>query len=146
MDPAGLEEKLKGLVPFALKDTAVPKQKKSVSSSISVDPSILDYSEALRFAGNDEEVLKKIISSFALQNREYERKLPALLKEGKIKDIEVLAHTIKSGAKTIGAMELSGKAKEIEDYAKEEKTDSLEEHFDGFISELRKVLESVEKM
>ena len=146
VDPAGLEEKLKGLVPFALKDTAVPKQKKSVSSSISVDPSILDYSEALRFAGNDEEVLKKIISSFALQNREYERKLPALLKEGKIKDIEVLAHTIKSGAKTIGAMELSGKAKEIEDYAKEEKTDSLEEHFDGFISELRKVLESVEKM
>ena len=146
VDPAELEEKLLNLLPSSRTQTRAPGQKKSPSSRVPVDPSVFNYSEALLFAGGDEGVMKKILSSFVIQNREYEKKLPDLLKERKIKDIQVISHTIKSGARTIGATELSRKAKEIEDYAKAQKSDSLEAHFGGFLSELGKVLDSAEKM
>lgn len=107
---------------------------------------LIDHDEALRYAGGDEDVLKKILSSFVLQNREYERKLPGLLKEWRIKDIEVISHTIKSGARTIGAKKLSEEAAQIEALAKEENTEALKGRFEGFLNDLSKVLQSIEKI
>ena len=150
VDPAELEEKLLSAIRAGGRPVNVTKDLHSVKKKAdpvdAKEPSLINYDIALRYAGDDEEVLKKILSSFVVQNREYERKLPGLLKEGKIKDVEVLSHTIKSGARTIGAESLSKKAAGIEALAKEGKADLLEEGFDGFLSELSKVLESVEKM
>lgn len=148
VDPKELEEKLlsaiRGRGNTIIMEQDLPHEEKKEPPKEMPESSLIDHEEALRYAGGDEEVLKKILSSFVIQNREYEKKLPDLLKEGKIKDIEVISHTVKSGARTIGAKELSKKAAQIEALAKEEKTEALQERFGGFLEDLSKVLQSIE--
>ena len=147
VDPAVLEEKLLFSISGNKKniDTRQSTERKETPPFEDTgDNALIDHDEALRYAGGDEDVLKKILSSFVLQNREYERKLPGLLKERRIKDIEVISHTIKSGARTIGAKKLSEEAAQIEALAKEENTEALKGRFEGFLNDLSKVLQSIE--
>lgn len=147
VDPAVLEEKLLFSISGNKKniDTRQSTERKETPPFEDAgDNALIDHDEALRYAGGDEDVLKKILSSFVLQNREYERKLPGLLKERRIKDIEVISHTIKSGARTIGAKKLSEEAAQIEALAKEENTEALKGRFEGFLNDLSKVLQSIE--
>ena len=147
VDPAVLVEKLLFSISGNKKniDTRQSTERKETPPFEDTgDNALIDHDEALRYAGGDEDVLKKILSSFVLQNRGYERKLPGLLKERRIKDIEVISHTIKSGARTIGAKKLSEEAAQIEALAKEENTEALKGRFEGFLNDLSKVLQSIE--
>ena len=81
--------------------------------------SLIDGSVAMGFCGDDMDCYREILLSYYKQGSKNLQKAPAdsgkLFGEGvSIEDFTIQVHALKSGSKTVGAMELSNRALELE--------------------------------
>ena len=74
-----------------------------------------DTEAALNYCGKDTEFYKEVIKEYASTYAEKSSSLEDFLKHEDLKEYRTLIHSVKSGSKTIGAMELSEKARLLEE-------------------------------
>lgn len=75
----------------------------------------LDKSIGLSYVADDEELYHEVLMEFADESDKRAEEIEQFLLEGDISDYVIRVHALKSLAKTIGAMELSEHAKELEE-------------------------------
>ncbi len=106
----------------------------------------IDREEGLRFCGGDEEFYKEILEEYYNMGQEYLEKLPEHLKQKNWKEYAIMAHSIKSNSKTIGAVEFAERALQHELAAKEENETFLLEDHETFMQEYQEMIEYVKNM
>ncbi len=84
-----------------------------------LESSGIDVKSGLRYTGEDEGFYVSVLSQFADEQSRKAGQLDSFLKDEKYKDYAILAHSLKSSARMIGAGELSETAKGLERAAKE---------------------------
>ncbi|MCR5620133.1 MAG: response regulator [Lachnospiraceae bacterium] len=75
----------------------------------------IDTEAALNYCGKDKEFYREVISEYTSTYAEKRASLDDFLKAEDMKEYRTLIHSVKSGSKTIGAMELSEKARLLEE-------------------------------
>ena len=101
----------------------------------------LDTKTALGFCMNDEAFYLDILRSYMAQNKEVE--LQRLFEAGDWENYMISVHALKSTSRTIGAMELSEKAKELEEYAKERNVAEIRELHESFLRDYRVLIDKI---
>ncbi|MBR1674639.1 MAG: response regulator [Eubacterium sp.] len=99
--------------------------------------------DALMYCGGDESFYIEILDDYSSGAEDKIQKLTAFLEADNLKDYKILVHSVKSSSKTIGAMELFAKAKDLEAAAADEKADYLKEHHQEVMNELRDMSEKL---
>lgn len=72
----------------------------------------LNQDIGLEYCGNDEEIYREVLEGYVEEDRRNE--LAGYLESGDLANYRVVSHAIKSTSLTIGAVELSEKAKALE--------------------------------
>ena len=102
-----------------------------------------DTVAALRFCGDDEAFYAEILGDFEKECGEKAEELDGYLKEDDMKEYKVLVHSLKSGAKTIGAMELSEKARALEEASAANDRQFVQANHGEFISKYKQTAETI---
>ncbi len=128
--PNVLEEMLLKHLPSHLitlnEETESPVSKPNVTSSLLSALSFLDTKAGMEFAADDEDFYTQILTTYVNED-----KRPALnesLSKEDWPNYQILAHSLKGTSMTIGAPELSAKAKALEFAVKENNIDYIKEH------------------
>jgi len=101
----------------------------------------LDTKAGLEFAAGDEDFYKQILNTYITED-----KRPALEEHFKANDwpnYQIVAHSLKGTSSTIGALELSALAKELEFAVKENRIDYIKEHHNHVLVEYSKLLDKL---
>ncbi|MBO4337083.1 MAG: response regulator [Lachnospiraceae bacterium] len=106
----------------------------------------LDTKAALAYCGGSMDFYKEMLTDYTTEFESKSAQLNEYLNEGKWKDYQIVIHALKSTSKTIGAMQVSGQAKELEDLAKQEKGEDIRKDHSGFMKEYEGLVESIKKM
>lgn len=154
-DDAGWEEILKGIhraQPENSEEEAKGPQverreeEKARAQADSPNKCMIDKDAGMPYCGNDEEMYLEILQAYYEQGQEYIKKLPLLHESGQWRDYGIVAHAVKSTSLTIGAVGLSGQAKEQELAAKEGRIGEIEEHWENFYQSYQGVLKEAAQM
>lgn len=105
---------------------------------------VIDRKSGLKYCNNDESFYNEMLELYQEQGRKYFDKLFQHFKERNWKEYAIIVHAIKSTSLTIGAKEFSEMAKNQELAAKKGDRELLEESWEGFIAEYKKILEYVD--
>jgi len=100
----------------------------------------------LSYCGGDEEFYMEMLDTYHKQGKEYAQKLPEYYKEKNWKQYSITTHAMKSTSLSIGARKFSDMAKDHEMAGKSEEGIWIEENWDAFYEEFRKVLNKVEEL
>jgi len=92
-----------------------------------------DTEEALGYCAGDTDFYIELLNDFADSEVSKSSELTQYKQKGELADYRTLVHSIKSSAKTIGAMKLSEMAKELEFAARDGKADFIGENHDSMI-------------
>ena len=131
--------------------TGEKKEKKEVPSGDFLDrlkDKGFDTEAALNYCGKDKDFYKEVITEYISTFEEKSASLDDFLKNENLKDYRTLIHSVKSGSKTIGAMELSEKARLLEEASAEGNATYVKENHRAFIddySETTKFLSDIVK-
>ncbi len=119
LDSNVLEETVKKMLPEekVIEEAGIPEAEKNMSlrSRLSVIEE-LDYDTALKYCGGDENLLQEIITDIASECQERIERMRKCLETRDIKSYRIDAHSIKSSMATLGAYQLSERAK-MHEYA-----------------------------
>ena len=85
----------------------------------------LDTSIGLKYCQNDEDFYKTLLGQYALEEPAKSAEAEQYYKNNNLADYAVVIHALKSTSKMIGALELSDRAKALEDAAKAGDIDSV---------------------
>lgn len=102
-----------------------------------------DTEAALRFCGGDEAFYNELLNDYAEECDNKAAELDGYLEQDDIKEYKVLVHSMKSSSKTIGAMELSEKAKGLEDASAAGDILYVKANHGHFLEEYKKTAESI---
>ena len=94
-----------------------------------------DVEKALGYCAGDFEFYKMLLRQFAEEADEKIVKLTSFLENGDLKNYEILIHSIKSNAKTIGCMDFSDRAFEMEKAAKDGNEKYIADNHDEVMEE-----------
>ncbi len=103
----------------------------------------IDTKAALMFCGEDPEFYKELLDSFVASCGEKKKELDDHFSKEAWKDFEIKIHALKSMSKTIGAMELSDMAFELEKAAEEENKEKIIKGYPVFESKYLKLAENI---
>ncbi|MCL1824321.1 MAG: ATP-binding protein, partial [Oscillospiraceae bacterium] len=136
---SGAEPKKTSSVP---KETAPKEKIEEISPKNSFMDALDSVSEIDKMLGlsrvsNMEDIYQVTVELFNNNLIPECENMSALLDGGNIKDFATAVHAMKSMLSTIGAMELSSKALELEMAAKKEETDFCRNNFPAFLEKLR---------
>ncbi len=109
---------------------AVPRQGDELSV---LEAAGFHIQTALAYCQGDREFYKQILEDFAKEAPSKKEKMRKFLSDGDWENYRILAHSMKSTARLIGADELSAMAKAAEDAARESDSGYLMEHDDGLM-------------
>ena len=98
----------------------------------------LDIETGLDYCGDEEEYLIAL-RTYGKSTEEKAASLENSLEEGRIDDYVLVAHSLKSMSKSIGAVGLSEKAKEMELAGREGKIDLLKAETENFVKEYKEL-------
>ena len=101
----------------------------------------LDTASGLEFAAGDEDFYRQILTTFV--NEDKRPALNDLLSNEDWQNYQIVAHSLKGTALTIGAPNLSSSAKELEFAVKENRIDYIREHHDEVMEQYGKLLEKL---
>ena len=101
----------------------------------------LDQEVGLEYCAQDEEIYREIIEGYLEEDRRTE--LDEYFKSGDLADYRVVAHAIKSTSLTIGATELSAKAKSLEYAAADGDTSFIEENHAELVAMYSDILDKI---
>ena len=99
--------------------------------------------EGLQYCGNDAAFYEEILLRFAHDSDGRISRLDDALKESDMKAYQILAHTLKSSAKTAGAETLSELARLAEEAAKKADAEYLKEHHSELVNSCREAASSI---
>ena len=88
----------------------------------------LSTKDALVYCGGDESFYIEIINDYIDAAKEKVESLTKFLDADNLKDYKILVHSVKSSSKTIGAMTLFEKAKDLEAASNEGRSEYVREH------------------
>ena len=88
----------------------------------------LDVKQGLFYCQEDKELYRVLLTQFAGEEKKKHADCARFLKEEDYKSYTIQVHSLKSNAKTIGAMELSEAAKALEEAGKQEDSAYIREH------------------
>ena len=97
----------------------------------------LNVTEGIMYSGGEEEFYLEIVTDYANSVEEKCESLQSFKDKKDWENYRILVHSIKSTSKTIGADEVSAKAKQLEDASKTEDVGYIEENHDSFIKEYK---------
>ena len=93
----------------------------------------LDTEKGMTFCGGDEEFYVEVLQDFLNMHQHKAKELQTDYEQGDWKGYRILIHSLKSSSKTIGALEVSDMAKELEMAADQEDTSYLENNHGAFV-------------
>ena len=85
----------------------------------------LSVEDGLNYCGGDADFYIEILNDYVTAAAEKIERLDSLLQEENLKDYKILIHSVKSASKTIGAMELFERSRDLELAATDEKLDYI---------------------
>ena len=103
----------------------------------------VDISEGLMYCQNDEDFYREILAEYAKDSAEKLSTLEGFFRESEWKDYAIRVHSVKSTSKTIGADELSEKAKKLELAAKSEDVQYIKDHHAAFMADYGRLMELI---
>ncbi|MCD7825740.1 MAG: ATP-binding protein [Clostridiaceae bacterium] len=106
----------------------------------------IDQKLGLHYSADMEELYRQLLKMFLENGDPTIEQLAAAYRAGDWEDYEIRIHSLKSTAKTIGAIPLSSDAKALEHAASEKDLDYLHGHHEACMAHYRDVLERVRKM
>ena len=94
-----------------------------------------DTEAALNYCGKDKEFYREVIAEYTSTYAEKSAALDDFLNAEDMKEYRTLIHSVKSGSKTIGAMELSEKARLLEEASANGDLKYVKENHGAFLQE-----------
>ncbi len=101
----------------------------------------LDQEVGLEYCAQDEEIYREIIEGYLEEDRRAE--LAQYFEAEDLANYRIIAHAIKSTSLTIGATELSAKAKSLEYAAADGDAGFIKEHNDELMAMYTDILEKI---
>ena len=95
----------------------------------------------MKYCMGNQAFYQKMLKTFA--EGEKREELSKLLKEQALEDYRIAVHTVKSTARTIGAIRLSDTAKELEDMARRRDVTGMPERHAALLEEYERVLNQI---
>ena len=112
-----------------------------IKSTALIDPVV-----GLGYCMNDEELYYDILQTYYEQGNSYREKLEELYRQSEWKDFAIIVHAIKSTSLNIGAAEMSELAKAMEEFAKADECEKLQNGWQEFIDLYQQVLAQAEEI
>ena len=109
-------------------------------SGLSIEKAIdagLNVNEGISFAAGDEGFYLEILRDYANDAEIKCAKLDAFLRAGDMKNYNILVHSVKSASRTVGAFDLTEKARMLEDAAGREDADYVRANHDELVNKYR---------
>ena len=106
----------------------------------------LDTASALGYCMDDTELYSTLLEQIAGDYPEKSAKLSGFLADGDLRGYEILVHALKSNMKTVGANQLSEKAKALELAAKEKRAGFITENHSELMRRYREFAVTVSKI
>lgn len=106
----------------------------------------IDQKAGLVYCANDSEIYNEILKIYINDFNKNAKNLQNYFDSADWKNYAIIAHSIKSTSLTIGASELSNKAKSLEFSAKEEKIEFIKNIHNSFLQVYKEVVENAEKI
>ncbi|MBQ9865689.1 MAG: response regulator [Lachnospiraceae bacterium] len=108
------------------------KQEKAAGRSATekLNEAGFDTQQALVYCGNDEGFYEEMLRTFVSEAPDKKASLRKFFDEEDIDNYRIAVHALKSGSRTIGAMQLSGQALALEDAAKNNDIDYIRANHD----------------
>lgn len=103
----------------------------------------IDSSIGLEYTMNDEELYENILQMFVDEHDEKVNNIMSAYYEHREKDYVTYVHALKSGSKTIGAMDLSERAKELEMAGREGNWDIIHAKNDNVMKKYADLVEEI---
>ena len=106
----------------------------------------INVSTGLSYSQRDEELYNSLLKQFSRDSSVKQAQLEEYLMNKDFKNYEIVVHALKSTAKLIGALDLSDKAKALEEAAKAGGRGLTSDAHNLMMSEYRKIVATIEKM
>ena len=100
--------------------------------------------EAMRYCGHDGAFYEEMLLRFARESEEKSAQLEQALDAQDLKTYRIVAHTLKSSAKMIGAQALSEMARRAEEAARDGETAYLRAHHEALLARYRETARCIE--
>lgn len=107
---------------------------------------MIDREVGLEYCAGSEEIYREVLEAYCEEGPAYLQKMKEYQALKDWKNYSVVVHTIKSNAKTIGALELSEAAKEQEMAAKSGDEETISAKWEQVYSAYQAALEEVKNM
>ena len=136
-----LEKALKKYLPSETVGDKAPEEeeKKSTVSLDKLRELGLNVDAGLMYTCNDEDFYLELLSDYAKSAPDKCSELSSFLENNDLKNYEILAHSLKSSSKTIGADDLSAQAKALEEASRDQNTDFVMANHDAFVESFREL-------
>ena len=104
----------------------------------------LDFNEGMNYSLNDEEIYLELLKAYVVNNRINELENTYSNKDWN--NYIIAIHTVKSNTKTIGGIELSDRAKELEYAAKSGNYEIINEKHRDVFNDYKKLIELIKEI
>ena len=88
---------------------------------------------------SDEDFYLELLTDYARSADDKCSELSSYLEKGDLKNYEILVHSLKSASKTVGADELSDRAKALEEASRDQNTDFVNANHEAFVTGFREL-------
>ncbi len=112
-------------------DMPAPDPEEVLRSALPEESGI-SVSTGMEFCADDIGFYADMLNEYVSSSADKTEKLGKFRADGDTEQYRILVHALKSGSKTIGAVKVAEKAKELEDAAKRGDTEFISEHHDAF--------------
>ena len=117
-------------------DESTPDSSLTVEKAAAVG---LNTEEGISYSAGDESFYLELVSDYANSVQSKTESLTSFKNDSNWKDYEILVHSIKSTSKTIGAAEISDKARKLEEACKAEDTAYINANHDDLVDSLKEL-------
>ena len=116
------------------------EEEKPVSVSLDKVRSLgLNIDAGLMYTCSDEDFYLELLTDYARSADDKCSELSSYLEKGDLKNYEILVHSLKSASKTVGADELSDRAKALEEASRDQNTDFVNANHEAFVTGFREL-------
>lgn len=137
-----LEKTLRKYLPQGSVEDRAQDAEEEKPASVSLDKvrSLgLNVDAGLLYTCSDEDFYLELLTDYARSADDKCSELSSYLEKGDLKNYEILVHSLKSASKTVGADELSDRAKALEEASRDQNTDFVNANHEAFVTGFREL-------
>ena len=137
-----LEKTLRKYLPQGSVEDRAQDAEEEKPASVSLDKvrSLgLNVDAGLMYTCSDEDFYLELLTDYARSADDKCSELSSYLEKGDLKNYEILVHSLKSASKTVGADELSDRAKALEEASRDQNTDFVNANHESFVTGFREL-------